>query len=153
MKAGKEFVPILRKERELAKRRADLERDMTALAQEESELAITKRTLAKLLGVELDDEDQPEVGNAMALGRRVGGGKPKGTPSIREMATTLFRGTKEEWLETQEIVRLIKIRWWPSADRNDIAPTLWRLQKDGWLRKDGTKYALLKAATTEELLS
>ena len=143
MKSAKELQVIGKRKKELAKLRTDLERQMYNLKQEESELAIAERTLARLLGIELEPEieDDIETLHARLNGRRA---KPRKTPSIHEMAASLFKETGQEWLETMDIVRLIKTRWWPSAERNDIAPTLWRLHKDGKLRKDGPKYALPK---------
>lgn len=132
-----EWTTILNKERHLAKRRAELEQAMSALAQEESELAITKRTVAKMIGIELEAmAEQP---------RGKGRGKPKDIPSVYDMTARLLRESGQDWLETQEIIRLIRERWWPSAEGNDIAPTLWRLQKDKKLRKDGTRYAMPKS--------
>ncbi len=90
--------------------------------------------MAEIFGITVESDADPPASKAR--------GKPKDIPSIYEMAVVLFQTTGKEWLETQEIVRLIKERWWPSAQRNDIAPTLWRLQKDGKLRKNGSKYAL-----------
>jgi hypothetical protein len=137
MKTAKDLQPLVKRERDLAKRRAELEQALAEVSRLESELAITKRTIADTYGIKLDAGSQPVSTKTK--------GKPKDIPSIHEMASVLFQASGQEWLETQEIVRLIKEKWWPSADRNDIAPTLWRLQKDGKLRKHGTKYALPSA--------
>jgi hypothetical protein len=138
MKTANQLKIIQQRRKALARERAEVERKIALIDQEESDLAISERTLARLLGVSLD----PDLEDLSQLRKRPKGGKPRDIPSIHEMALVLYGDTKQEWLETQEIVRLIKQKWWPSAKRNDIAPTLWRLHKDGKLRKDGTRYAL-----------
>ncbi len=114
-----------------------LDRQREIVEQQINELTITERTLARLLSVEL-----PELSGPLApeAAKRK---KPAGIPTIYMMALTLFRERGVHFMEGHEIVRAIRERWWPTADNNDISPTLWRLSKTGKLVKNGTKYGLL----------
>jgi len=136
MARNREFEAVQREKAAVAKRLAALDRDRAMLEQQASELAVTERTLARILGVALPDtgSQAPQAGKA--------GGKPKKLPSIYQMMLSLLADAPNRSLETPEIIRLIRERWWPSAERNDIAPTLWRLAKMGKLKKDGIGYAL-----------
>jgi len=116
-------------------RLAQLDAERTQVEQRINELAITERTLARLLSVELPE---PMPTSSDASKRK----KPDGIPTIYVMAVTLLRERGVHWLEGQEIVHAIRERWWPTADNNDISPTLWRLFKTGRLAKQGTKYGL-----------
>lgn len=99
------------------------------------DLAVTERTMAKLLDIELPETAPPP---AKPRGR-----KPPATPSIFRMACDAIRDSGEEWLEASEILGYIQRRHWREATANDVSPTLWRLaMKDQRLRKDGTRYAL-----------
>jgi hypothetical protein len=68
--------------------------------------------------------------------------KPKNIPSVYVMTVTLLRESGSKGLEPQEIVTLVRQRWWPGASSNDINPTLWRLSKHGKLRKEDGRYFL-----------
>lgn len=128
---------IQRLKSEAADKLAHLDRERAAVEQWVSELTVTERTLARVLSVDLPEpqEDVPVAGQRSS-------GKPRGIPSIYIMAATLLRDASEPWMEGQEIVKAIRDRWWPTAETNDIAPTLWRLAKHGKLRKEATRYAL-----------
>ena len=100
------------------------------------DLAVTERTLAQLLKVELPGAsyEQPITEKRK---------KPADIPSVYEMAATIIRERGTEFVDGKDIVAGINMRWWPDAKTNDISPSLWRLAtKDGRLRKEGTKYAL-----------
>ena len=59
------------------------------------------------------------------------------------MALIVLRERSEEFVESSEIFSAIKARWWGSATKNDVLPTLWRLAiKDNRLRKEGSRYGL-----------
>jgi hypothetical protein len=112
----------------------ELERRRLELQQEAGDLAITERTLARLLHVNLPMaplETAPDV----AVRK-----KPKNIPSVYVMTITLLRESGSKGLEPQEIVAFVRQRWWPAASSNDINPTLWRLSKHGKLRKEDGRY-------------
>lgn len=111
------------------------------------DLAVTERTLARMLDVDLPDD------TATPLSEHSRRKKPEHIPSVYDMAVTVLREYGVEFVEGQDIVIGIKTRWWPSATNNDILPTLWRLAiKDQRLRKEGTKYALpIRAALRDTL--
>jgi hypothetical protein len=137
MARNREFEAIQKEKALVAKKLAAIDRDRAMLEQQASELAVTERTLARILGVDLPQE----TGGSTSNGSKAGG-KPKKLPSIYQMMLALLAEAPGGALEVQDAMRLIRERWWPSAERNDIAPTLWRLAKTGKLKKDGTSYAL-----------
>ena len=123
----------------VAERLSDLERERAMLEVEASELAITERTLAKLNKIDLPKIfSAPAPRDAHQTTRK----KPRGIPTIYVMVLTLFRDRGDHLIEGAELVQAIKDRWWPTANNNDISPTLWRLHKTGKLIKKGTKYAV-----------
>jgi hypothetical protein len=126
----------------VAEELASIDRRRRELDQEANDLAVTERTLARLLSVELPDmvevpDHRPDVAR-----RR----KPKGIPSVYTMTATILRESNDvherRWLEAQDIVQLIRAKWWPNAESTDITPTLWRLSKTDKLLKRGSQYAL-----------
>lgn len=127
----------------IRRKKADAERELkemdsrrTELEQWLRDLAVTERTLARVLDVDL-----PEVTNDTSHSTRRK--KPENIPTIYDMAVTILRERGDEFLEGQDIVAGIRSRWWPDVTNNDVTPTLWRLAtKDKRLRKDGTKYGL-----------
>lgn len=127
---------------EVQQERADLERRLAENRQEESDLEVTVRTLARLYKVAA-----PEVGPVVADASRRG--KPSDIPTVPDMAETIMREqfdlNRKLWMEQQDIVQAIRQRWWPDAETNDITPTLWRVatkQEPPRFLKDGTKYAI-----------
>lgn len=131
-----ELERIQTKKAEVEKQLREIELQRTELEQWVRDLAVTERTLARLLEVDL-----PEAQSVVPEAPRRK--KPDNIPSVYDMAVTTLRERAEEFVEGQEIVSAIKRRWWPEATNNDITPTLWRLAtKDQRLRKEGTKYGL-----------
>ena len=142
---------------EIAALRADvaaqieqLKRVDSGLEQEEAELKITERHIAKLTQGELE-RPMTELGARVMAASKAqeaaqrGKRKPDGVPSVLAMAGTVLLEKAERgqiWLEPAEFVTEIKKRWWPEAEQAFIAPQLWRAFKKGTLRKDGTRYAL-----------
>lgn len=127
---------VQREKAAAVQRLAALDHERSDVEQQINELAITERTLARLLSVDLPE---PLVPASSELSKRK---KPEGIPTIYVMTLTLFRDQGVHWLEGQEIVQAIREKWWPTAKNDDIGPTLWRLAKMGKLVKQGTKYAL-----------
>lgn len=117
-------------------RLAALDRERGELEQVINELAVAERVVARLTSVDLPQ------GQSVAAPDGVKRKKPNGIPTIYVMVLTLFRETGEHWMEAQEIVQSIRDRWWPTAENNDISPTLWRLARMEKLTKSGTKYGL-----------
>jgi len=116
-------------------RLAEHDAERARIEQRINELSVTERTLARLMSVDLPE---PERSATETVNRK----KPEGIPTIYIMAVTLLRESGVHWMEGQDFVQAIRNRWWPTADSNDITPTLWRLAKTGKLVKNGTKYAL-----------
>jgi hypothetical protein len=132
---GQDLENVQKLKSEAEKRLRDLDVERTELEQWLRDLAVTERTLAKLLEVDL-----PVSSVVPETPRRK---KPDNIPSVYDMAVTVLRERAEEFVEGQEILAAIKLRWWPDATNNDITPTLWRLAtKDNRLRKEGTRYGL-----------
>lgn len=128
----------------IQKQKADAEREMKAidarrieLEQWLRDLAVTERTLARILDLDLPNTGAP---SRSEHSRRK---KPDNIPSVHDMTVKILRERGEEFVEGNEIFVAIKGRWWPDATKNDVLPTLWRLAtKDDRLRKEGSKYAL-----------
>lgn len=118
-------------------RLAAIDRERSELEQIINELAVAERVVARLTSVDLPESQPSEVASGSATRK-----KPQGIPTVYVMALTLFRETGEHWIEAQDIVQSIRERWWPTAENNDISPTLWRLSRMGKLTKNGTKYGL-----------
>jgi hypothetical protein len=136
---------IMRQELESVQRRiADAVGELKTLDMRRAELeqwlrdlAVTERTLARMLDVDLPTST---VSGPSENSRRK---KPDSIPSVYDMAATVLRNRSDEFVDGQEIVSAIKARWWPSVTANDILPTLWRLAtKDQRLRKEGRRYGL-----------
>lgn len=130
-------------------RRAEIERLRLALAQEDSELAVTERNVARFL----PNMPPVPVGTIAAdivesIAPRVARGvrKPKGIPTIFRMTCDILRESEacgKPWLDTHEITAEIKKRWWPEVEAAFVQPQLWRAAaKRNALMKDGTRYAL-----------
>lgn len=131
-----ELKDVQREKEVEIERLARLDAERSQAEQRINELTITERTLARMLSVELPEPLKPATSDGAK--RK----KPDGIPTIYVMTLTLFRERGVHWLEGQEIVQAIRERWWPTADNNDISPTLWRLSKTEKLVKAGTKYGL-----------
>lgn len=130
---------IQKRKKAVAERLDAIDVERAALAQEMADLAVTERTMARLLDVDLPE---PTANRHPKVAVRK---KPDGIPTVYIMAATILREASEDgqaWMEPQEIVRAIRERWWPDADSNDINPTLWRLYKNLKLSKKGNKYGL-----------
>lgn len=128
--------------RTIQQQRAEAEERMRSLKDEIAQveawirdLAITERTMAKLLNIEVPEQTEVPTKSR--------GRKPAGTPSVFRMACDAIRDSGEDWLDTSDILGYIQRRHWKDATASDISPSLWRLAvKDKRLRKDGTRYAL-----------
>lgn len=127
---------VQRQKREAIERLAALDTERAALEQDINELAIVERRVAQMLSVDLPE---PSVQRASEVHKRK---KPTGIPTIYVMTCTIFRERGVHWLEAQEILQIIREKWWPTAKNDDVGPTLWRLARMGKLTKNGTKYAL-----------
>lgn len=130
-------------------RRAEIERLRLALAQEDSELAVTERNVARFL------PNMPpvpvgtiaaDIVESIAPRSSRGVRKPKGIPTIFRMACeVLWESTASgrPWLDTHEITAEIKKRWWPGVEAGFVQPQLWRAAaKRNALMKNGARYAL-----------
>lgn len=126
----------------IAQQRDELDRSKLLLEQEQSDLAITERTLARLNAIDLPAETPTAPGERPDTTTRR---KPKGIPTIYIMTVTILRESNRVWLEGSEILSAIRSRWWPSAEPVDVSPTLWRLAKEGKLLKQNTSYGLPQA--------
>ena len=135
-----ELKDVQREKAAEIERLAELDAARVQSEQRINELAITERTLARLLSVDLPEPDDSTATNGSK--RK----KPAGIPTIFVMTLTLFRENGVHWMDGHEIVQAIRKRWWPTADNNDISPTLWRLAKTGKLVKRGTEYGLTAGA-------
>lgn len=133
---------IQRRKAEVVDELEQLNRRRLELEQEANDLAVTERTIARLLDVHLPDTTAVR-GPDVAVRR-----KPRDIPSVYVMAATLLRESGKHWMEASEIIDGIRSRWWPTAEPGDISPTLWRLAKTQKLQKTGTTYALLPGEGT-----
>lgn len=127
---------VQRKKQEAIERLAAIEAERAELEQSISELAIVERHVAQLLSVDLPE---PAIAQTQSPHRRK---KPSGIPTIYIMTCTIFRERGVHWLEAQELLQAIRVKWWPDAKNDDVGPTLWRLAKMGKLIKSGTRYSL-----------
>jgi hypothetical protein len=128
---------VQRKKDAAIARLADLDRQRAEVTQEINELAITERTVARMLSVDLPEPTAPVRLPELATRK-----KPVGIPSIYVMTLTVLRERGAHWIEGSDLIEAIRDRWWPTAARAEIAPTLWRLSKMNKLTKNGTKYGL-----------
>lgn len=151
------LAKIHERRKEIAEQRSDLAHTIdrcrqvdASLEQEDAELAITERNIAKFTGSDLENP-VTELGARLVaahktqLANRREKRKPDGLPSVLSMAATVLIQRAQEgqiWLEPAEIVTEIKRRWWQRAEHGDIVPQLWRAVKKGLLLKDGSRYAL-----------
>lgn len=134
---GSELEVIQRKRAEAERELKQLDQRKVELEQWLRDLSVTERTLARVLDVDLPN------GRSAGSVEPTRGRKPPDIPSVFDMATTVLKERAEEFVDGQEIVAAIRLRWWPDATSGDITPSLWRLAtKDKRLRKEGTKYAL-----------
>jgi hypothetical protein len=131
---------IQQRKKQVAERLAKLDRERAELVQEMSDLAVTERTLARLLHVDLPEQEK-NTPSKFAIRK-----KPDGIPTVYEMTVALLleaRKTGQSWVEPQEIVRGIREKWWPDVESNDVNPTLWRLYRNQKLSKKDNRYGLM----------
>jgi hypothetical protein len=134
-----ELEIVQRRKKTVLERLDSLDAEKAVLTQELGDLAVTEKTLARLLDVDLPE---PSVNRHPKVAFRK---KPDGIPTVYIMAATLLREASKDgqaWMEPQEIVRGIRERWWPDAESNDINPTLWRLYKSHKFSKKDGRYGL-----------
>ena len=115
----------------------DLNREQQRLEQEAQELDIAARVLNRL------SPDETEQSKNYTPPWTKPGKKPDGIPAMSDMIQTVLLAAEKDGiaeLETQNIVNAIRIKWWPDAQNNDVAPVLWRQAKIGRLIKNGTRY-------------
>ncbi len=137
-------------------RRAEIQRQRIVLEQEDAELAVTERHIARFLpsgdglvpiGSVMNAVVQDVATRFTPTRASMGANrKPKGIPTIFRMACDVLRESARNgkpWLDSQEITNEIKARWWPSVETSAVQPQLWRAAtKRKALLKDGTRYAL-----------
>jgi len=114
----------------------EIKKQEAELNQEAVDLAVTERTLARLHNKPLPEDPHPIA--------KSHSGKPKGLPTVAEMANIILREAEHKGimaLETQEIVEKVREKWWPEVTSNDVAPNLWRLARENRLVKDETRYS------------
>lgn len=134
---GQELETVQRKMADAERELKTIDSRRVELEQWLRDLAVTERTLARMLDVDLPTST---VAGPAENSRRK---KPDNIPSVYDMAVTVLRDRSDEFVDGQEIVSAIKARWWPNVTTNDILPTLWRLAtKDQRLRKEGRRYGL-----------
>jgi hypothetical protein len=66
--------------------------------------------------------------------------KPANMPTLKTMVATAFEGHTE--LKTDQIFAFVRRRWWPSAPRNRVRSTIWKMCATGQLEKDAGAYKL-----------
>jgi hypothetical protein len=141
-------VILLRYRREaIATLLKQLDEQATALRLEDAELETAERVLARF-------EPTPDPGETKEVNAS---GKPQNTPTTPSMIVTLLKDAERQGkrgLEPKEMLIQITKRWWPSVKSDDVAPTAWRMWKDGRLEKDGSLYMIKKnnEAVSDDLL-
>jgi hypothetical protein len=133
-------ILLLRERRKaIAAELHDLDERATALKAEDTELATAERVFARF--VEPGTAEPKEAMEADA------GGKPQNTPTTPVMILTLLKDAERQGkpgLEPRQMLLGITKRWWPAVKSEDVAPTAWRMWKEGRLSKDGSLYMLPK---------
>jgi hypothetical protein len=66
--------------------------------------------------------------------------KPDGMPTLKTMVRAAFEGHTE--LKTDQIFDFVRRRWWPTAPRNRVRSTIWKMCADGQLEKGAGVYRL-----------
>jgi hypothetical protein len=131
-------ILLLRERRKaIAAELHDLDERATALKAEDTELATAERVFARFVEPSSDDTKGTE--------EAVSGGKPQNTPTTPSMILTLLKDAQRQGksgLEPREMLLGITKRWWPTVKSEDVAPTAWRMWKEGRLAKDGSLYML-----------
>jgi hypothetical protein len=78
-------------------------------------------------------------------------GKPTGTPTTPTMIMQLLTEASRQGkpgMEPREMQLQIARRWWPGVKSEDVAPTAWRMWKDGRLSKEGSVYSIKQKFTS-----
>jgi hypothetical protein len=131
-------IHLLRERRKaIAAELHDLDERASALKAEDAELATAERVFARFVEPSASETKEPvEVGT---------GGKPQNTPTTPVMILTLLKDAQRQGkkgLEPREMLLGITKRWWSTVKSEDVAPTAWRMWKEGRLAKDGSLYML-----------
>ncbi len=74
--------------------------------------------------------------------------KPADAPAMPLMimeALLVAHEAGKDRLEPKDITQFVRDRYWPDAPTSSVGPTVWRMAKDGRLRKLGEFYALPEA--------
>jgi hypothetical protein len=141
---------LLRYRREaIATQLKELGEQAAALRSEDTELEMAERVLARFEPTEPTEPKGAEEAST--------GGKPQNTPTTPQMILTLLKDAERQGkpgLEPRHMLLAITKRWWPSVKSEDVAPTAWRMWKEGRLSKDGPLYMLPKnnEAVSDDLL-
>jgi hypothetical protein len=140
-----QLQPLRDRRAQIAKRLGDLNNraakiaeEQAGLEQEASAIDTTLETLAKVLGVEPINAEEPTPKKAVST-------KPETAPTMFRMVETILEEAQlwgDDFLEGQAIYEEIRRRWWSDAPRNSVIPSLHRFEKEGRLLKSGTKYGL-----------
>ena len=127
-----------------AKEKAERERMEAAEAQrknEEEELAIAERVLARLAGKSDNSSTSEATKIKKVIPATDSAPRPAGIPTVPEMVTELLleaEQTGKRGLTSSEIVATIDSRWWPGVAVNAIMPTVYRsIAKGYWFNKEG----------------
>jgi hypothetical protein len=130
-------ITLLRERRKaIAAELHDLDERASVLKAEDTELATAERVFARF--VEPGSAETKEV-------EEVASGKPQNTPTTPQMILTLLKDADragKPGLEPRQMLLAITRRWWPTVKSEDVAPTAWRMWKEGRLAKDGSLYML-----------
>lgn len=130
---------------EIAAYRAEIE----ALETEDQELAAAERVMSRFVAEGAVEAEPVKDGEAQPTG------KPAGTPTTPNMILSLLREAAAQGkpgLEPREMQMAISKRWWPSVKSEDVAPTAWRMWKDGRLVKSGSVYMIPNSSAAADLL-
>lgn len=144
------IIRLRDRRKEIAAKLKELDETATALRTEDSELESTERVLARFVPEAATSQPKEAANGATidgASSASAGSGKPVGTPTTPQMIITLLKDAERQGktgLEPREMLIAITKRWWPSVKSEDVAPTAWRMWKDGRLLKDGSLYRVNK---------
>ena len=116
--------------RKLEAREAELAARVQADQKELDEIRIARRVLARMSGVDGDDDDPQD---APAEGSNL---------TIGELALSLIRDAGEEGMTSNTILERLQNGPAPSLVRTSLSPPLSRLKKKGIIRLDGEHWKL-----------
>ena len=66
--------------------------------------------------------------------------KPDGTPTTRQMITTVLEHFSPKFLQPKQIEAVVRQEWWPDVPPHRIASCAWDMAKHGLVEKRGSRY-------------